>query len=96
MSNPQNTPTSPCQPTAPADVRFEGLPTDGSDPDLEVAEEVSFDLQSDATRRVGAMPAGTPVSKPAEAVAQSLTPDAAEQPASKAAPNDTARLMPRA
>ena len=50
-----------------ADPRSEGLlPAKQADENLEVAEEVSLDLQSDSTRRVGAMPPETPVSDPAQ------------------------------
>ncbi len=84
MSNQQKaaprplTPSSPSTPSTSSpqpDRRSPGLlPADGPDPRLEVAEEVSLDLQSDATRRVGAPPSDTPVGKPAEALAQSLRP----------------------
>lgn len=69
--------------------RSEGLlPADQSDPTLQVAEEVAFDLQSDDARRVGAMPEDAGAAKPAEAVAQALQPgkdqgDASAPPASK-------------
>ena len=79
MSNQQKA-APPLDPSPQPDGRSEGLlPTDGPDPNLEVAEEVSLDLQSDSTRRVGALPPDTPVSKPAEALAQSLQPDAKAQ-----------------
>ena len=66
----------------PDQSRSEGLlPTDGPDANLDIAEEVSFDLQSDSTRRVGALPEDTPVSKPAEAIAQALDPVSADEPA---------------
>lgn len=76
--NNQNIPSAAptAQPEAHTDVRSEGLlPADNANPDLEVAEEVSLDLQSDDARRVGALPPDTPVSKPAEAVAATLAPD---------------------
>lgn len=54
-------------------VRSEALlPADDADPNLQVAEEIAFDLQSDSARRVGALPPDSPVAKPADAVAQSL------------------------
>ena len=63
------------QPPDEAGSRSEGLlPTDGVDPNLEIAEEVSLDLQSDSTRRVGSLPPDTPVSDPAAAIAESLSP----------------------
>ena len=63
-------------PTPGQPVRAEGLlPADQSDPDLQVAEEVAFDLQSGQARNIGGMPTATPVSKPAEAVAESLAPN---------------------
>ena len=66
----------PQSPPAQPGNRSEGLlPTDDPAPDLEIAEEVAFDLQSDGARRVGAMPPDTPVSKPGEAVAQTLKPE---------------------
>lgn len=69
---------SDASPTPGQPVRSEGLlPADEADTDLFVAEEVAFDLQSDATRRVGSMPRDTPTSKPAEAVAEALAPDGA-------------------
>ena len=76
MSNQQKASTPPSAPVPPeADNRSEGLlPADGPDANLEVAEEISFDLQSDSTRKVGAMPPDTPVSKPAEALAETLKP----------------------
>ena len=77
MSNQQKASSPPSAPVPPAaDNRSEGLlPADGPDANLEVAEEISFDLQSDSTRQVGAMPPDTPVSKPAEALAETLKPD---------------------
>lgn len=61
------------------DPRSEGLlPADQADANLEVAEEVSLDLQSDSTRRVGAMPPATPVSDPAQAVSEALQPGGKE------------------
>lgn len=80
MSNEQ---TTPVPPTEPNKSRSEGLlPIDSPDPDLEIAEEVSFDLQSDSTRRVGPLPEDTPVSNPAKAIAQTLNPLSAEASAS--------------
>jgi hypothetical protein len=62
-------------PTSEPGNRSEGLlPADDADASLEVAEEVSLDLQSDGTRGIGAPPSDTPVSKPAEAMAEALTP----------------------
>lgn len=55
------------------------LPADQGDPDLQVAEEVAFDLQSDASRRVGAMPKDSPQAHPAEAMAEALQPDGNSQ-----------------
>lgn len=73
-------PTTPHPASQPA--RSEGLlPADGPDPNLEVAEEVSLDLQSDSTRKVGAMAPDTPVSKPTDAMAEALKPDPASDPA---------------
>ncbi|MES2317147.1 MAG: hypothetical protein V4631_06590 [Pseudomonadota bacterium] len=67
MSN-LSTPPAPEKP-----VRSEGLlPASEADPSLDVAEEVALDQQSDATRGVGAMPDDTPVSKPADAIAEAL------------------------
>lgn len=64
------------QPAAPQPARSEGLlPADAPDPNLEIAEEVAFDLQSDQARAVGAMAPDTPVSKPAEALQQALQPE---------------------
>ncbi len=71
MNKQSATPQPPNDPGS----RSEGLlPTDGTDPNLDIAEEVSFDLQSDSTRRVGALPPDTPVSQPAAAIAKSLAP----------------------
>lgn len=50
------------------------LPADAADPAPEVAEEVSLDLQSDASRRVGAAPPENAPGKPAEALADALQP----------------------
>lgn len=62
-------------------ARSEGLlPADPSDPNLQVAEEVAFDLQSDQARRIGSMPADTPTSQPAAAVAKALSADDGKQP----------------
>ena len=56
-------------------VRSEGLlPADDADQPLEVAEEVNLDQQSAGARRVGAPPDDTPVSKPADALAETLRP----------------------
>lgn len=68
-----NQPQQPA-PAAPPSTRSEGLlPADQNDPNLQVAEEVAFDLQSDEARKVGSMP---PATSPAtEAVADSLRPD---------------------
>ena len=86
MNNPQS---APPQPADDAGIRSEGLlPTDGTDPHLEVAEEVSFDLQSDSTRRVGALPPDTPVSQPAAAIAESLAPATPEAVAPDVPPKD--------
>ena len=52
------------------------LPADRADENLEVAEEVSLDMQSDSARSVGNMPPDTPVSKPAHAIAEALNPNA--------------------
>ena len=72
---------SEATPTPGQSVRSEGLlPADGADPDLQVAEEVAFDLQSDEARRVGAMPADTATTKPTEAVAQALAPEGGPLP----------------
>lgn len=58
-------------------ARSEGLlPADENEPELQVAEEVAFDLQSDQARQVGSMPADTGISKPATAIAESLKGDA--------------------
>lgn len=63
-------------PTPGQPVRSEGLlAADDDNPDLQVAEEVAFDLQSDEARRIGALPADTPAAKPADALAESLRPD---------------------
>ena len=67
------TPTPSARPPAPH--RSEGLlPADDDDERFDIAEEVAFDLQSDSTRRVGAMPADGGPGKPAGAVAESLAP----------------------
>ncbi len=66
------------------DARSESLlPVDEPDPNLEVAEEVSLDQQSSRARKVGAMPDETPVSKPAQALAETLS-----SPASSGTPPD--------
>ena len=73
--NTQHPSTSPAQPDLPA-PRSEGLlPADGADEQLEVAEEVSLDLQSDSARRVGALP---PAAE--KALADTLAPGADETP----------------
>lgn len=72
MSNQQ--PPAPATP-APAPRSEALLPADEQDASLEVAKEVSLDLQSDNTRRVGAIPPDTPVSEPARAVAPALKRD---------------------
>lgn len=71
--------TAPQQDASPAgqqpatDVRSPGLlPADQDDPNLQIAEEVAFDLQSDGARRVGAMPADTATAKPVEALAEAM------------------------
>jgi hypothetical protein len=76
MSNQQKAGPAPAAPVPQeTENRSEGLlPADGPDANLEVAEEISFDLQSDSTRQVGGMPPDTPVSKPAEALAETLKP----------------------
>ena len=79
MSNQQKASSPSSTPAAPvpqeAGNRSEGLlPADGPDANLEVAEEISVDLQSDSTRQVGGMPLDTPVSKPCEALAETLRP----------------------
>ena len=72
---------SDAAPTPGQPVRSEALlPADESSPDLQIAEEVAFDLQSDDARRVGAMPPDTATSKPSEAVAQALAPEAGPVP----------------
>lgn len=66
---------SDATPTSGQPVRSEGLlPADDADQPLEVAEEVNLDQQSDGARRVGALPDDTPVSKPADALAETLRP----------------------
>lgn len=68
---PQN--TSPAGQQPATDVRSPGLlPADQDDPNLQIAEEVAFDLQSDGARRVGAMPADTATAKPVEALAEAM------------------------
>ena len=63
-------------PTPGHPVRSEALlPADEANGELNVAEEVAFDLQSDEARRIGAMPLDTSASKPAEGVAKALAPD---------------------
>lgn len=76
-NKPQNTPTaSEATPTPGQPVRSEGLlPADQSDPNLQVAEEVALDLQSDQARRVGSLPPDSPLMKPGDAVAGALQPD---------------------
>ena len=74
MNNEQKATATPA--TTPGN-RSEGLLPADDDRNLEVAEEVSLDLQSDGTRAVGAAPSDTPVSKPAEAMAQALAPTGA-------------------
>lgn len=78
MSSQSQVPTvSQASPSPGQPVRSEALlPADPCDPDLQVAEEVSFDLQSDEARRIGALPPDTAVSKPNEALAESLKPKA--------------------
>lgn len=81
------------EPQAPAGEEEDGR--------FEIAEEVSFDLQSDQARRVGQMPldlgpAGT-MPQPADAVAQTLTAaDAAAEPDSGAASKPPAPAGPAA
>ena len=78
---------APAPATGPAsepgqEARSEGLlPVDEPEPKLDVAEEVSLDEQSGHARQVGAMPEDSPVSKPAEALVETLsTPPAPEAP----------------
>jgi hypothetical protein len=61
------------------------LPADPDDPDLNVAEEVAFDLQSDQARKVGAMPADVTPARPATAIAHTLSPS--EEGAGACAPD---------
>lgn len=83
MPRPSDTPSTPdaanpyaATPDVATPGRSEGLlPADQSDPDLQVAEEVAFDLQSDEARAIGSMPTDTAVSKPGTAIAESLRPD---------------------
>ena len=68
-----STPTGRPEASGP---RSEGLlPADNADPNLDVAEEVSLDLQSDSARRVGALP---PAAE--KALADTLVPGADETP----------------
>ena len=79
--NTQHPSTSPAQPDLPA-PRSEGLlPADGADEQLEVAEEVSLDLQSDSARQVGAMPREPAA---AQALAATLAPAAGDTPLGQA------------
>ena len=93
MSNQQRPGPAPAAPVPPeADSRSEGLlPADGPDANLEVAEEISFDLQSDSTRQVGGLPPDTPVSKPAKAVAETLKPGGLSATSGADGTSDTAQ-----
>ncbi len=91
--HPQTLPASPPN----QGTRSEGLlPADGPDENLEVAEEVSLDLQSDATRRVGTLASDTPAGKPADALAQTLAPDADADDGSEANQTSLRRAIERA
>lgn len=69
MNAPENS-----APAAPRPSRSEALlPADDNDPALEVAEEVAFDLQSEAARQVGSLPSEN--SPAADALAETLRPD---------------------
>ena len=72
--------------TTPA-TRSEGLlPADGADENLEVAEEVSLDVQSDSARRVGTLPPDSPAAATAlaDTLADTPPPGAAESPLGQA------------
>ncbi len=92
----QHTQVSPAS-TPHQGPRSEGLlPADGPDENLEVAEEVSLDLQSDATRRVGALASDTPAGKPADALAQALAPDGPADDGSEANQTSLRQAIERA
>ncbi|QYF92932.1 hypothetical protein KY495_19800 [Massilia sp. PAMC28688] len=79
MTQPPHTSAARTEPQQ--DNRSESLlPADQTDPNLQVAEEVAFDLQSDEARRVGAMPKDTAQAKPAQAVADALRAPAEGKP----------------
>ena len=66
-------------PAQPHPARSEGLLPADDESDLpQVAEEVSFDIESDGARRIGAPPQDTPIGKPAEAMADAIAPAPAD------------------
>lgn len=64
------------------------LPADQADPNLEIAEEVSLDLQSPEARRIGQLPPDHSPGQVSEAVAEALKPAAPSSPV-PAPPNTT-------